>query len=415
MRRIALVCSLLVAATGVGAPGPPAARAQSAPPPTPVPPFGSPSPYPSSLPTPSPSARPPPLGAAAAALVDLDTGDVLFQQRGRARRPIASLTKIMTALLVVERARPGDVVTVTPFAAAQEVGATLGLEPGERVTVRHLLHALMLQSSNDAAAALAEHVAGSVEGFVRLMNQKARALGLRDTSFRSPSGLDDRGYSTALDLARLTAVALDHPLLRRVVATRFHRIPAPSGPARRLQNRNALLWLYRGAFGVKSGYTAAAGFCFVAAAERDGLRLASVVLGSPFEGFTDSAALLNHGFAAYERRHLVLRGQRFDPVPIESRLVTVEAGGTLTARVRRGLEAGLRVLLDAGVALPVEAGDRVGELVVEMGDDEVGRVALLAAETVGADAPAAPSGPLARRVWEAVSAFVAALARAAFG
>ncbi|MGZ4109838.1 MAG: D-alanyl-D-alanine carboxypeptidase family protein, partial [Actinomycetota bacterium] len=222
------------------------------PPPTPVPVPGggtSPSPFPTVLRTPPPSATVPQLAAGAAVLEDLDTGQVLFSSNGDDQRPIASLTKLMTAVLVLRRAELDDVVTVSE-AASTDVGGVgiseLGLESGERISVRQLLYALLLQSANDAAVALAEDVSGSVERFVKAMNAQARRLGLRHTRFFSPNGLDDRGYSTALDLARLARVAFAMPDFERVATTKFHEIRAPSGPPREIQNRNVLLWLYKG-------------------------------------------------------------------------------------------------------------------------------------------------------------------------
>ncbi|HZA60802.1 MAG TPA: serine hydrolase, partial [Actinomycetota bacterium] len=168
MRR--LFTALLVVAVLPG-PATAAPTGPTPPPPTPVPPFGSPSPFPSVLETPKPSRRPPALSAAAAALADLDTGEVLWDRRGGKRRPVASLTKIMTVLFALEETTPLEEVDITPRAAA-EGGAELGLIAGEHIPVRELLYALMLQSSNDAAVALAEHIGGSVPRFVKRMNRR---------------------------------------------------------------------------------------------------------------------------------------------------------------------------------------------------------------------------------------------------
>ncbi|HXF71605.1 MAG TPA: D-alanyl-D-alanine carboxypeptidase family protein, partial [Actinomycetota bacterium] len=341
------------------------------PPPTPVPPFGSPSPFVSRLATPSPGAEPPTISAPSAVLADLDTGQVLFEQGGRIRRPIASLTKIMTALLVLERARLSDQVVVSERAASPDgdLGQSeLGLEPGERVRVGDLLYALLLQSANDAALALAEHVAGSVERFVRLMNARARRLGMRGTEFRSPSGLDDRGTSTALDLVRLTRAAYRDPRFARIVAERVHEIPSADGGVRRIQNRNVLLWLYPGAIGVKTGYTRAAGYCVVAAAERDGLRLVAVVLGASGEAFSDAAALLDHGFFAYDRRVLVRAGEPLGWAELVGGRVPVAAGATLEALVPTAPGSGptSSVRIDPGAAFPPARGERVGAVVFRL-------------------------------------------------
>lgn len=342
----------------------PPVAAQVGPPPTPVPPAGSPSPYPQSLETPPPSGAPPRVDAASAILLDLDTGRVLFERAPDRRRPVASTTKVMTALLVLESADPDGVIEVDGTATAQ-AGSILGLQPGEGIQVRDLLFALMLQSANDAAVALAEHVAGSVEAFVRAMNARARELGARRTRFASPNGLNDLGVSTARDLATITIEAFRHPLFARIARTRLRSIPAPVGPPRRIQSRNALLWLYPGATGVKTGWTSAAGFCLVASAERDGLRLLSVVLGSPDEAFTDSAILLDHGFTAFERRVVIEAGDELDVLPGEAAV----AGATLETLVRRGADLVYR-------ALPGE-GDELGRVEVRAGGEVLGVVPLV--------------------------------------
>jgi D-alanyl-D-alanine carboxypeptidase (penicillin-binding protein 5/6) len=387
------------------------ATAQSPPPPTPVPPLGSPSPYPTALATPSPSSRPPELAAASSALVHLDSGRVLVAHRAGDRRPVASTTKIMTALLVLEEGGPNQRVTVSSTAAAQG-GASLGLRAGERRRTRELVAALMLQSANDAAVALAEHVAGTVDAFVDRMNDRVDELGLRDTRFESPNGLDDRGYSTARDLARITVEAFRNEIFAEVVGTRFARIPAPDGPDRRIQNRNALLWLYPGAIGVKTGYTAAAGFCLVAAGERDGLRLVSVVLGAPHEAFSASATLLNHGFEAYELRRVVEAGDAFPPLRVGGRDIPVEAAADLDLVLRREQGVTPRVRPKNGLALPVAAGARVGRVIVQTGERRLGSVPLVAAEAVTLPPP--EPVPWWRRAWDAIQVFVGTLFEAIF-
>lgn len=403
------LCGGLAAALSLHA----SAAAVPTPPPTPVPPYGSPSPFPTALRTPDPSTRPPRLSAPSAALVDLDSGEILFDRRGGRRRPVASTTKIMTALVVLESAAPSDEVVVGAGAASQE-GAELGLEPGERIAVDRLLYALMLQSSNDAAAGLAEHVAGGVGAFVSRMNRRARALGLSDTRFASATGLDDSGYSTARDLSAITVAAFRSETFAEVVRTRLRTIPAPRGPARRVQNRNALLWLYPGAIGVKTGYTAAAGFCLVAAAERDGLRLAAVVLGAPREAFSDAAALLGHGFATYERRTVVENGEELEPARVGGRVVALRSGGALELLLRRDQGNALEVRLERGLRLPVREGQVVGEAVALVAGAEVASAPVVAAAGVVA-LPPPPAVPWWRRVWEAVRRLVGRLLEPAPG
>ncbi|MEX2457716.1 MAG: D-alanyl-D-alanine carboxypeptidase family protein [Actinomycetota bacterium] len=397
---LASVLAVLVIAAGPAVVSRAAGLNQAFPPPTPVPPDGSLSPYPTALATPPPSDEPPELRAEAAALVDLDAGQVLFARDGRERRPIASLTKIMTALVVLELVAPGDPVTASAVAAGQS-GAELGLVVGETLPARELLYALLLQSANDAAVALAEHVEGSVAGFVDRMNDRAEALGLEDTEFFSPNGLDDRGFSTAVDLARLTRLALDVPEIARIVGTKVHDVPAPEGEPRHIQNRNALLWLYRGALGVKTGFTTAAGFCLIVAAERDGERLVAVVLGEPSQAWDDAATLMNYGFEAFERRAVVSSGEALEPVSVQGYAVPAVAGRTVYAYVDEGpVRIDVRPL--GGLKLPVQEGQRLGLAVVRVGGAEIGRIPV----RVG-DLPEVPGTGLP--LWRRVAAVLVAL------
>jgi D-alanyl-D-alanine carboxypeptidase (penicillin-binding protein 5/6) len=358
-----MTLTVAVLASGIAIASGPDLSPQKAPPPTPVPPTGSPSPYPTALNTPPPSVRPPKLDVAAAALVDIASGQVLYERNGRGRRPVASLTKIMTALLVLEATDPGDKVETSPFAADQ-VGAELGLRPGEVQPVRQLLYALMLQSANDAAVALAEHVSGNVGAFVRDMNRRVGRMELRHTRFASPNGLDDSGFSTARDLAEITIEAYERPVFTEVVATRSRTIEAPQGDPRFIQSRNALLWLYPGTTGVKTGYTSAAGFCIVAAARRDGMRLLAVVLGSPDEAYSDGAALLSYGFEAFEKREAVAAGKEVGEIRVDGQPVPVSAGRSLRLLVPTEANLEPRVTAAADVSLPIEEGQRVGTVVV---------------------------------------------------
>jgi D-alanyl-D-alanine carboxypeptidase (penicillin-binding protein 5/6) len=393
--------------------------ATSTPPPTPVLlPNGSTtlSPFPSSLRTPEPSRRPPEISAPSAILADLDTGQVLYEKAAEEPRPIASLTKIATALLVMERTSPQDVVTVSARAAGD--GPTpgvseLGLVPGERISVGDLLYALLLQSANDAAVALAEHVSGDVEAFVRAMNARVHRLGALDTRFASPSGLDDSGSSTARDLVRITRAAYRLPGFASIVATRTKEIPAPDGPPRVVQNRNALLWLYPGAIGVKTGFTSRAGYCIVAAAERGGVRLVAVVLGAPADAFSDAAALLDYGFFAFERRQVVSAGEALGTVEISGRTVPVAAGGTLIALVPRGAEPVRRIELDPRAAFPPLPGQAVGTVTVALPDLRIGRVPLVVASVPAPPPPREPgpwwvraSGSVLRAVGAVVDALI---------
>ncbi|MDQ6811104.1 MAG: hypothetical protein M3Z95_04295, partial [Actinomycetota bacterium] len=231
-------------------------------------------------------------------LFNLSTGQVLWQREALARMPIASLTKMMTALVTVQSAPPSAPVLVTRQAVASG-GSKVGVLPlGHQVRLESMLYGLLLPSGNDAAAALAQHVAGSNGAFVAQMNAEAAKLGMGCTRYSSPSGYYDRGnYACAADLAQLAHVDLEQPRLARIVRTYSAVLPFPiSGGRLYLYNNNPLLiYHYPGTTGLKTGYTIAAGRCLVATAERGGVRLGVVLLHSPAPA-TQARKLLDHGF-----------------------------------------------------------------------------------------------------------------------
>jgi D-alanyl-D-alanine carboxypeptidase (penicillin-binding protein 5/6) len=248
---------------------------------------------------PSPRKRfTPPLPARAAILVDATSGRVLWALRPHLRRHIASTTKIMTAVVALPRLLPGDVVTV-PRTVMRVPLVKEGLRPQERVRAWKLFYGLLLYSGNDDALTLAVAAAGSRANFVTLMNQEARQLGLRDSHFAGPSGVVDRdNYSSAWDLAALTRVALRDPRFRAIVRTRSIRVPWPPPTfAKEYVNKNHLLVSYRGADGVKTGWTTLAGHCLVASARRGRTRLIAVLLHAA-DPYKDARRLLDYGFAA---------------------------------------------------------------------------------------------------------------------
>jgi D-alanyl-D-alanine carboxypeptidase (penicillin-binding protein 5/6) len=355
------------------------------PPPTPVPPSGSPSPFPTVLETPAPAPTPPRITAGSAILQDLSTGQVLYAKAEGRRRPIASVTKIMTALLALEEVDPSVKATVSANAASQ-LGAELGLTVGERLSVRNLLYASMLQSSNDAAVALAERVAGTESAFVSAMNARGREMGLRDTLFLGPTGLDDGGYSTAREVATITRAAYRWPLFARIARTRFRSIPASSGTDRRIQNRNVLLWLYSPTIGVKTGFTSAAGHCLVAAARFETMELLAVVLGSPEDAFSDGAALLDYGFRRFRRVTFLDRGESLGTFSVEGASVQAVAAEELVRLVREdhldAIEYELRPAED--LRLPILGGQKVGREIVFVNGKRVAAVDAVAAAPVSA-------------------------------
>ena len=252
----------------------------------------------------------PAVSAQCAVVYDTLSGEFLYEKAPDQRSLIASTTKIMTGYLVAELCDPDQLVTI-PAGACGIEGSSLYLKPGEMLTVLDLLYGLMLHSGNDAAVALALTAKGSEAAFVQAMNERAARLGLTNTHFANPHGLDDDGnYSTARDLARLAAAALENELFAQVVATTTIQIPGRS-----LHNHNKLLWRYDGADGVKTGFTKAAGRILVSSATRGGRRLVAVTLNAP-DDWQDHAALLDEGFAGYQLCTVLRAGEPFAALPL---------------------------------------------------------------------------------------------------
>jgi D-alanyl-D-alanine carboxypeptidase len=275
-----------------------------------------------------PESGPPHVSAPSWILYDESLDMVLASSGASDERAIASTTKIMTGLLVLENADFDEIVTVSEE-AADTGGQVIGLVAGERMTVGSLFRALMVRSANDAATALAEHISGSVDQFVQLMNTRAEELGLDETSFANPHGMDEPGhYSSASDLLTMARLAMDHPEFADVVRSRVMVMtPAPDGTPRVGISTNLMLGSYDGALGVKTGLTPRALFTFVGAAERDGRRLYAVVLGSPdnFGHFADARALFDYGF-----RDLAFYGNALTETPYTAAKARVDPEPVVT-------------------------------------------------------------------------------------
>lgn len=293
---------------------------------------------------------PPALSAASAILMDADSGRVLFAQNADARSRIASTTKILTGLLVCEQMELEQEVTVPREAVGAE-GSSMYLTAGERLTVRELLYGLLLRSGNDAAMALAILCDGTAERFAERMNARAAQLGMTDSHFCNPSGLDEDGhFSTARDLARLTRVALRNPEFREVVGTKSVTLGT-----RALTNHNRLLWSYPSANGVKTGYTRAAGRVLVSSASRGGRTLIAVTICDPND-WKDHAALLDYGFSAFEWRCFLRAGENAGSVPVIGGVkdaAMLRAGEALSWPLAPGETAELRLHAPQFVFAPV--------------------------------------------------------------
>ncbi len=242
------------------------------------------------------------LSSKAAVVYDRTTGQMIWGKNENEKRAMASTTKIMTAMIVLEKANLKDVVTVSKK-AANTGGSVLHINTGDKISVKDLLYGLLLRSGNDTAVALAEHVGGSVEGFATLMNQKAKELGLTGTHFVTPHGLDsDEHYTTALELAKLTDYALNNEKFAQIVNTKKITISVNGSP-RTIINTNELLGVLQGVNGVKTGFTGNAGRCLVTSCTRNGNQIITVVLGADTkkQRTEDSIKLIEYAFANYER------------------------------------------------------------------------------------------------------------------
>jgi serine-type D-Ala-D-Ala carboxypeptidase (penicillin-binding protein 5/6) len=319
---------------------------------------------------------PPQVGAETWILYDDTYGVVLAADDPDERRALASTTKIMTALLAIEHGDLDRLVTVSSRAAS--VGeASIGLVAGEQVPLRALVAALLVRSGNDAATAVAEAVGGSVEGFVRLMNERAAELGLENTSFANPHGLDAADhYSSAADLLALSLVAMENPEFARYAESRKIAIrDSPTGIRRVATSTNRLLETYDGAIGVKTGFTSRAALVMVAAAERDGRRLYAVVMGSGGRGghFDDAAALLDYGFSEFGVVPVISAGAPYATLRTSGTVERLQALGSVEVLVHlagAGLldPPSLAVQSDQAVLTATAPGDE--PVVVELGRPE---------------------------------------------
>jgi serine-type D-Ala-D-Ala carboxypeptidase (penicillin-binding protein 5/6) len=362
------------------------------------------------------AAAPPEIPARAWILFDGGDGSTLAARAANTQTPVASATKLMTAY-AARRDLPLSKRVVAPPYQALAAESLVGLRAGERITVRDLLYGLLLASGNDAAVALADAAAGSQERFVAEMNRDARRLELGNTSYANPIGLDQPGnYSSARDLARLATELREDPFFRKVFDTAETTVQS-GGRSIHLSNRNTLVRTVPWVNGVKTGYTLDAGYVLVGSGTRKDVTLVSVVLGAPSESAREAATLdlLRYGFSQYRREAAFKRGERVatPAVRYQDDAVPLVAQRAVTVTVRRGQAVGTDVVAPEEVEGPVDRGERLGEAVVTVDGEPVGRVALVAARAV-------PAADLGDRVdvalpggrvlaWVLITAAVAAL------
>lgn len=309
-----------------------------------------------------------------ALLMDSDNGRVLYEKDGYSKAPMASTTKIMTLIVTLENANLDDIVEVSDYAASMP-DVQLNIRSGEQYRLKDLLYSLMLESHNDSAVAIAEHVGGNVEGFAALMNEKAESLGAYNTHFVTPNGLDHEDhYTTAYDLALIASYAIKIPEFCEIVGTpsyTFHE--QTTGRTFTVNNKDRFLTSYPGAIGIKTGFTGNAGYCFVGAVDRDGKHLVSVVLASGWPPhkmykWQDTVKLMDYGINNYNLKEVLLPETEFDKIEvtdsIEGGTITAYAKDSVTLLLSDDEEISYDIKLPAKLKAPVKKDDTVGNVTI---------------------------------------------------
>ncbi len=335
-----------------------------------------------------------PLEAESAILLDGHSGKILYEKNPHKVSYPASMTKLMTLVLAMEALEDGkmkmdDVVTASERASSYG-GSQIFLAPGEKLTVKELLLGIALASGNDASVAIAEHLAGSHEGFVELMNKKAQELGLENTHFVNCNGLHDPNhYSTAYDFGKIALYALRFPQLREICQVKHYRIREETSRPFQYDNKNKLLWRYEGTDGFKTGWTSDAKYCLTATCERNGLRLVSVVMGVPVSGghYSESIALFNWGYSQFAYKSFYKASDVVTQVQVGKGTVDYvdvipekDVGITLPKGKGKELETTFQVvpLINA----PIKKGQILGYVSIVEGEQVLERINLLAKEDV---------------------------------
>ena len=346
------------------------------------------------------------LSASSAVLIEADSGRIIYEKDAHTERPMASTTKIMTALVALENSSLDRVVTVSKGAVGIE-GSSMYLYAEEKLSMQDLLYALLLESANDAAAAIAFEVAGSIDAFAEMMNLKADELGLEHTSFTNPHGLDDeKHFTTAYDLAQIARAAMKNSDFREIVSTyRFVIENEDTGLSRLLINHNRLIRSYEGAVGVKTGYTKRSGRCLVSAAERDGVKLIAVTLNAP-DDWNDHRALLDLGFSLYESVTLTVAGEQYMVLPVvggESDYVASSNAEALSVTLPKGeYSISHTVEMKRFYYAPISEGEVLGRVVWYNNGEMIGSVDITAENEI-------PKKQIKPSLWERITGFFSGL------
>ena len=326
------------------------------------------------------------VSAKSAILIETTSGEILWSKNADQRLPMASTTKIMTALVAIESGDVGRTVSVSPNAVGVE-GSSVYLYPNEKMTIEDLIYAMLLESANDAAAAIAIEIGGSIEGFAQMMNRKAESLGLQNTHFENPHGLDgETHYTTAHELAIIAREAYSNDTLKSIFSTYKKIIPLnETEGVRLLINHNKLLKSYEGATGIKTGFTKKSGRCLVSAAERDGISLIAVTLNAPSD-WQDHKNMLDHGFSMIESKSLCRAGEITYTLPVAGGCddhVNVKNIDTIRIILpRNGKKIEYKIELPRFLYAHVQEGETVGRIVFYLDGKEIASSNLVTASTV---------------------------------
>ncbi|OEF98499.1 D-alanyl-D-alanine carboxypeptidase family protein [Desulfuribacillus alkaliarsenatis] len=322
------------------------------------------------------------ISAETAVLVDVETGRVLYSKNADKQMKIASLTKIMTAILAIENADLDDKVKTSKNAFGVE-GSSIYLKLNEKMKLHDMLYGLMLRSGNDAATAIAEHVSGSMDEFAELMNKKALELGMNGTMFSNSHGLDwgEGNYSTANDMGKLLAYSLRNPVFKEIVSTKVKKVPWEGESYDRVfYNKNKMLSLYPGGDGVKTGYTKRAGRCLASSASKDDWQLATIVLNAP-DWWRDSARLLDYGFETYHRHHVVEIETPLQEIIVingQADAINVVAKKRIYYPIIEGEENDFTYAweLPTTIKAPVAKDEHIGDVIIDFQGEKIARIPL---------------------------------------
>lgn len=341
----------------------------------------------------------PDVQAEAAVLMEAQSGQILFSKNADAPMYPASITKILTGIIAIESNQLHDTVTVSEN-AVNAGGTRVYLEEGEQKALLDLVYGMLVNSGNDAAVAIAEHLSGSAERFADVMNEKAKQLGASDSHFTNPSGMpDERHVTTAHDMAVIARYAMQNDTFREIVGTKEYPWEGKGWQPGVIENHNRLLWDYEGATGVKNGYTEAAGQTFVAASERHGQQMIAVALKAPSPPkhiYSDLRAMMDYGYKAFETHRIPMETSALDGIVIDGEAAKARFDEPVHfVTLPKGIppqSLGQKRVMDKGASLPIREGEKLGDIYLMYGDDVIKKIPFSAATASGrASVPEEPA------------------------